>query len=178
VDEKNLDVVTYQNGDTIPQVSDPKEWSRLASGAWCYYNNDSNNNLTYGKLYNGFAVTDPRGLAPSGWHVSSKDEWDILVEYLGGVYVADDKMKETGFNHWLRPNGKSTNESGFGALPGGYRYYLGDFFDIQAYGYWWSINKTQEWNKPNAHYIGYDIDRIYIDYFDKKNGFSVRVVRD
>ena len=58
--KKNLDVTTYRNGDPIPEVTDPTQWKNLKTGAWCYYNNDASNNATYGKLYNWYAVNDPR----------------------------------------------------------------------------------------------------------------------
>ena len=50
--KRNLDVSTYRNGDTIPQVTDPTEWVNLTTGAWCYYNNDPELGKIYGKLYN------------------------------------------------------------------------------------------------------------------------------
>ena len=72
---KNLNVTKYRNGDIIPQVTDPTQWTNLTTGAWCYYNNDPANGAIYGKLYNWYAVNDPRGLAPQGWHVPSHTEF-------------------------------------------------------------------------------------------------------
>ena len=90
---KNLDVSTYRNGDVIPQVQSEEEWAKLTTGAWCYYENESDNGTTYGKLYNWYAVNDPRGLAPKGFHIPSDAEWTILTENLG--YKAGTKMKST-----------------------------------------------------------------------------------
>ena len=115
---KNLDITTYRNGDTIPQVTDPEQWGALTTGAWCYYNNDSTNNAIYGKLYNWYAVIDSRGLAPLGWHVPSDKEWYTLIDYLGGVDIAGGKMKSVS-SLWISPNTGATNSSGFSALPGG-----------------------------------------------------------
>jgi hypothetical protein len=81
---KNLDVTTYRNGDPIPQVINPSAWVKLTTGAWCYYNNDLANSSIYGKLYNWYAVNDPRGIAPVGWHVPSYAEWTKLTDCLGG----------------------------------------------------------------------------------------------
>ena len=67
--KKNLDVSRYRNGDVIPEVADLSTWVNLTTGAWCYYENKSDNGTTYGKLYNWYAVNDPRGLAPAGWHI-------------------------------------------------------------------------------------------------------------
>ena len=115
---KNLDVTTYRNGDVISQVTDPTAWNALTTGAWCYYNNDPANGTIYGKLYNWYAVNDPRGLAPTGWHIPTEGELIALSDCLGGQEVAGGKLKETGTAHWLSPN-IATNETGFTALPGG-----------------------------------------------------------
>ena len=117
---KNLEVVTYRNGDIIPQVTDPTAWGNLTTGAWCYYNNDPANGAIYGKLYNWYAVTDPRGLAPQGWHISTGAEWATLKDFLGGDVAANNKMMTTG-SPWNPINANATNASGFSCLPGGVR---------------------------------------------------------
>lgn len=170
---KDLTTSYYRNGDKIPQVKDPAKWAKLTTGAWCWYNNDR----TYGKLYNWYAVNDPRGLAPAGWHVPSNAEWTTLTTFLGGAAVAGGKMKEIGTTHWLDPNADATNSSGFTALPGGTRYYLGDFFDAGGYGYWWSSTEAAA-NAAYYRYLTYFYGAIsgITDY--KENGFSVRCLRD
>jgi Fibrobacter succinogenes major domain (Fib_succ_major) len=86
--KKNLDVDHYRNGDPIPQVTDPVQWANLATGAWCWYNNDSvTYAATYGRLYNWYAVNDPRILAPEGWHVPSNAEWNTLANSCAGGAV-------------------------------------------------------------------------------------------
>jgi uncharacterized protein (TIGR02145 family) len=92
---KNLNVSTYRNGDLIPQVQDKEAWDKLTTGAWCYYDNDESNVTKYGKLYNWYAVNDPRGLAPNGYHIPTDSEWETLISYLGGERVAGTKMKST-----------------------------------------------------------------------------------
>ena len=134
--EKNLDVLTYRNGDIIPQVTDPTAWAALTTGAWCYYNNDVANGAIYGKLYNWYAVNDPRGLAPTGWHVPSDAEWTTLETTLGGDPVAGGKMKVAGTTRWTTPNTGATNESGFAGLPGGTRNNNGTFSNVGSNGYW------------------------------------------
>jgi uncharacterized protein (TIGR02145 family) len=106
------------------------QWANLTTGAWCYYNNDPANGAIYGKIYNAYAVNDPRGLAPQGWHVPTNPEYGILSSFLGGFTVAGGKMKQVGTTNWLAPNTGATNSSGFTGLPGGYRSALGNFFDI------------------------------------------------
>jgi len=135
--QKNLDVSTYRNGDPIPQVTDEAAWFRDGdAGAWCWYQNNTANGTVYGKLYNWAAVNDPRGLAPAGWHIPSKAEWETLIACLGGAEIAGGKMKETGTMHWLSPNTGATNSSGFAGLPGGFRY--SGFHLMGERGQWWS----------------------------------------
>ncbi|NNV57272.1 fibrobacter succinogenes major paralogous domain-containing protein [Limnovirga soli] len=169
------DLITsyYRNGDKIPEVKDPAKWAKLTTGAWCWYKNDPR----YGKLYNWYAVKDPRGLAPAGWHVPSNEEWITLTNNLGGATVAGGKMKETGTVHWQSPNADATNSSGFTALPGGTRYYLGEFVDVGGYGYWWSAT---EWytNAAYYRYLTYFYGTISGTTDYKNNGFSVRCVKD
>jgi uncharacterized protein (TIGR02145 family) len=171
---KNLDVSTYRNGDTIPQVQDANAWRRLTTGAWCYYKNKTANGTIYGKLYNWYAVNDPRGLAPKGYHVPTDTEWTTLITYLGGQDVAGTKMKSTsGWNG----NGNGTNISGFSALPGGC-FCGGTFDDIGSYGYWWCSAKDDAnvaWVRLMVSGFGF----VYgLPNYSKGCGFSVRCVRD
>jgi uncharacterized protein (TIGR02145 family) len=177
----NLDVSNYRNGDPIPQVTDPNEWNNLTTGAWCWYNNDSLNYAsTYGKLYNWFAVNDPRGLAPQGWHVPSDAEWSTLSTCLGGDAVAGSKMKETGTLHWSQNTG-ATNSSGFAGLPGGSRGNFGTFSFVGYYGNFWSSTEyivasqsPYAWNR----YLSYSNGSISRSFDFKKYGYSVRCLRD
>jgi uncharacterized protein (TIGR02145 family) len=174
---KNLDVENYRNGDSIPEVRDTSTWAALTTGAWCYYENNSAYGITYGKLYNWYAVNDSRGLAPSGWHVPTDAEWSTLTTYLGGVSVAGGKLKESGTTHWQSPNTGATNESCISALPGGYRYGNGSFYGIGNYGSWWSsseLDTSYAWNR----YLYYNDANIRRYNFSKEAGFSVRCVQD
>lgn len=174
---KNLDIDHYRNGDIIPQVQDPTEWSNLTTGAWCYYNNYPTNDSTYGKLYNWYAVNDTRGLAPVGWHIPTDAEWQTLSTYLGGDNVSGAKLKETGTAHWLDPNTGATNESGFTGLPGGYKDLNGYFYNIKYGGYWWT---STGYNSTNVWYMLLyfeDVTTTKLN-FDKGYGLSVRCVKD
>ena len=175
---ENLDVLTYRNGDIIPQVTDPTAWAALTTGAWCYYNNDSTQGNKYGKLYNWHAVNDPRGLAPQGWHVPSDAEWTILETALGGASVAGGKMKEAGTLNWTTPNTGGNNNSGFAGLPGGNRNYLGSFVNVGNLGNWWSSTEEDSvgaW----LRYLGYNISDLLRGGANYKYyGFSVRCLRD
>lgn len=175
--KKNLDVAAYRNGDLIPQVTDPKKWATLKTGAWCYYQNDSLNGRIYGKLYNWYAVNDPRGLAPAGWHIPGDKDWEELFSNLGGFEIAGGKMKETGNMHWLTPNTGATNSSGFQGLPGGFRYINGTFFDLGASVSWWNkieASATDAW----AYGLSNETGGIGTDGSYKQNGLSVRCIRN
>jgi uncharacterized protein (TIGR02145 family) len=126
--QRNLDVSKYRNGDPIPEVKDMNTWRSLKTGAYCYYLNDSAKYAAiYGKMYNWYAVNDPRGLAPEGWHIPTTTEWDLLFNFLGGLNVAGGKLRSSGTLEsntglWRGPNGDATNSSGFYGQPSGYRY--------------------------------------------------------
>jgi uncharacterized protein (TIGR02145 family) len=173
----NLDIETYRNGDIIPQVTDPAIWVALKTGAWCYYNNDVANGAKYGKLYNWYAVNDSRGLAPQGWHIPSEVEWVTLNTFLGGDSVAGGKLKEVGTLNWRSPNTKATNETGFLALPGGWRI-DGKFDWVGGMGVWWST--TSHPNSSNAwmRALRYDDVTLSRGNGSKYDGNSVRCLKD
>ena len=175
---KNLDVSTFRNGDSIPQVKSDEEWIKAGKEgkpAWCYYKNKKKNGKKYGKLYNWHAVNDSRGLAPTGCHIPTDAEWTILSAYLGGEDAAGKKMKSTsGWND----EGNGTNSSGFSGLPGGLRYKDGYYDNIGYSGYWWSAS---EYNTYNAYYrsLNLNYDNLYRYYYlGKGGGLSVRCLRD
>jgi len=175
---KNLNVSTFRNGDPIPKATTNEEWEDAGldeQPAWCYYQNNPLNGKKYGRLYNWYAVNDPRGLAPEGWHVASDMEWYQLIEFLGGFDVAGIKMKNTsGWNE----NGNGNNESGLSGLPGGAREYEGDFVDMGDYGYWWS-STDDRFNKNSAtlYYLLYDQGSVGRNSYYKDEGYSVLCIK-
>jgi uncharacterized protein (TIGR02145 family) len=174
---ENLKTTKYNDGTAIPLVADDKAWEALTTPAYCWYNNDATaNKKTYGALYNWYTVNTKK-LCPTGWHVPSDAEWTTLTTNLGGESVAGGKLKETGTTHWQSPNMGATNETGFTALPGGYRNNYGPYNDIGYYGYWWSAteaNATYAWYR----HLSYANSYVYRNYFNKHYGFSVRCLRD
>jgi uncharacterized protein (TIGR02145 family) len=176
---RNLDVTTYRNGDPIPQVTDPVAWAALTTGAWCYYNNDPANGAIYGKLYNWYAVNDPRGLAPVGYHIPTYTEfYDLTDECLGGSIVAGGKLKEIGISHWASPNVGATNEVGFTALPGGSRFPSGSFLEITLYGIFWTSTVA---TPPFSYYFLFSYANTGVAYGAGggfAHGMSVRLVKD
>ena len=166
---KNLDVETYRNGDVIPQVQDNTAWRNLSTGAWCYYENNTANGSAHGKLYNWYAVKDPRGLAPNGYYIPTDADWKILTDYLGGESAAGTKMKSNiGWN--------GSNSSGFAGLPGGCRSYDGDFNFVGASGFWWSSTESQT-DIAYSRYLSYSNVNVSRSFDFEQSGFSVRCLR-
>jgi uncharacterized protein (TIGR02145 family) len=176
--KKNLSVSTYRNGDPIPQVTNPDTWATLTTGAWCWYNNDSANYAVYGKLYNWYAVTDPRGLAPQGWHIPTDAEWTSIVDFCyWNSTNAGGPLKDTGTIYWLPPNTGATNASKFTALPAGQRDVNGTFQWVKYYGMFWSatlLNSGYAWGRELFFSTNY-VSRLAFEY---KAGLSVRCVKD
>jgi uncharacterized protein (TIGR02145 family) len=184
---EKLKTTIYNDGTAIPNVTDNTEWAALTTGAYCDYNNTPANSTTYGRLYNWYAVDNNaatkvasnggKNVCPTSWHIPNDGEWTTLTSYLGGSSVAGGKLKETGTTHWTTPNIGATNETGFTALPGGFRYLDGTCFYIGYYGDWWSsteISTTNAWDRA----MGYNGTRVDGGTNYKRFGFSVRCVRD
>jgi uncharacterized protein (TIGR02145 family) len=162
---KNLDVSTFRNGESIPEAKTAKEWLaayQSESPAWCYYNNDSKNGEKYGKLYNWYAVNDPRGIAPTGWHVPTDAEWKTLIASMGGINSAFTKLKDS---------------DGFAALHSGARYYKDASFNHMGnITFWWSASKNDKWNAwYHAMHFGYK--QVARDNGGMNTGHSVRCVK-
>ena len=179
---ENLNVYTFKNGDSRPQAKTTEEWMQAGENlqpAWCYYDNDSSNGTKLGKLYNFYAVSDPRGLAPKGYNIPSDADWSMLTNFLGGEKKAGKKMKSiSGWELDSIKNGNGTNSSGFEGLPAGFRRYNGSFFKKGQTGIWWS--KTEgESNYSWSRFLSNAND--FVDrHGDCKRmaGLSVRCLKD
>ncbi len=172
---ENLRTSRYNDGVSIATGMSNEVWKDATTGAYSMYENESSNNATYGKLYNWYAVNTGK-LAPVGWHVPTRAEWEALVAYLGGSTEAGGKMKSTS-SLWLAPNLGATNSSGFSALPGGYRSNSGGFEQLAHTAYWWA---RDERNATQGNYITVDNDLAgaAINGATKQFGYSVRLVKD
>ncbi len=180
---RNLKVSHYRNGEPIPNITTTAEWNDLATGAFCWYNNNSATfEPLYGKLYNWFAVNDSRNLCPSGWHIPSDAEWTTLTDFLGGLSVAGGKLKETGTAHWYFTT-NATNETCFTGLPGGCRNYwesgTGEFGYWKFFGWWWSAD-ADPGIPTNAYFRDASVDNntVYGNSVDKRGANSVRCIKD
>jgi uncharacterized protein (TIGR02145 family) len=179
---ENLQVTHYRNGDAIPNVTLDTQWKILTDGGYCVYDNLAVNGSTYGNLYNWHALSDSRGLCPTGWHVPSESEWTELGDSLGGTITAGGKLKSTGTIEqgtglWYTPNTDATNSSGFTGLPAGYRINYGTYYSIGNVAYFWS---SSEYSADKAWLYILDANNAELGwYFDfKTNGFSVRCCKD
>lgn len=172
---ENLKTSKFKDGTSIPLVTNDAEWGNLNTAGFCWYDNDSiSYKDTYGALYNWNAVNTGK-LAPAGWHIATDADWKTLTTYLGGDSVAGGKLKEKGTSHWATPNTGATNESGFTAIPGGYRQPDGGFFEIGQSANWWSsTNATTD----NDYFrgIAYNHKNVSRSLYNKRFGFSVRCV--
>jgi uncharacterized protein (TIGR02145 family) len=170
---ENLKSTRFNDGTDIPFVLEASLWASLTTPAYCWFNYDS---VGYGAIYNWYTVNTGK-LCPQGWHVPTDEEWTVLTDYLGGKSIAAGKLKETGISHWLSPNGEATNESGFTALPAGYRSYAGVFNSIKYYGFWWT---STEWSSIGAWYRDIYHGYNYVDRSNsnKNSGATIRCLKD
>lgn len=173
---ENLRTTRYANGNLIGEVTDNSAWTGLSAGAWCRYNNNPVFEVPYGKLYNRFAVTDPRNVCPTGWHVPSDAEWTTLTDAFGGLTLAGNALKSLFL--WSSLNGSTTNASGFSAVPGGNRLYnFGDFDALGNTALYWSatdFSATSGWGR-SMDGQSFGVTRTS---YGNRNGLSVRCVQD
>jgi uncharacterized protein (TIGR02145 family) len=175
---ENLKTTKYRNGDLIKTTSPATKDIRYEISPqyqWAYDGKESNV-AAYGRLYTWYVVTDSRGVCPIGWHVPTDVEWSTLTIFLGGEIVAYSKLKEADEIHWIKYD-SGTNETGFTALPGGLRNSRGPFDDIGSSGCWWSSTENGTYD---AWYrlMNYNFSSVYRYLYLKRNGFSVRCVKN
>jgi uncharacterized protein (TIGR02145 family) len=186
---ENLNVDRFMNGDIISHAKTNEEWIQAGNEkkpAWCYYNNDTNNGFTYGKLYNWYAVNDSRGLAPAGWHVSTNSEWyDKLLPSVGegklfrtGVALENRAKLNLRSEIGWPDKEKGKNLVGFSALPGGKRDSDGEFSKIFKNAYFW-YSDIMDLKGVLGHYLYFCIgNQSILTKADHRYGFSVRCIKD
>lgn len=176
---ENFRATHYRDGSEIPNITDQNAWGNSGSGACCDYNNDPLNSVGCGKLYNFYVFWNPAGLIPDGWHVPTVTDWEILAATLGGFSEAGGKLKEAGMAHWQNPNTGATNETGFTALPGGYRAYYG-FDGLGTTGIWLSTTTyTDYWGTyVRTRFMDHDNAELGAGSGELYEGYSIRLVKD
>jgi uncharacterized protein (TIGR02145 family) len=178
--KENLRTTKYNNGEVIPMITNNEQWYNLENGAMCYYNNDPENAKTYGALYNGYTL-DEENLCPTGWHVPSAEECDILANNLGGANEAGYKMKTVydWASGWGYENGNGSNESGFSALPAGFRVgpVVGYFMEMGYETVFWSSTESYYWGKTTFR-LKAGRNELSTPTYGDVYGLSVRCVKD
>lgn len=191
---ENLRTTKYNEGTEIPHVSDEKEWNKITTGAYCFYNNSTSKTeqRKWGALYNWYTINSQK-LAPEGWRIATNEDWKQLENYLiANNYnydgttntnkIAKALATKTDWNNSENPgtignNLTGNNTSSFNALPGGYRSYSGKYASRNNEGFWWSSSES---DYVNAYYRGITYkDRALNTREGNKNfGFSVRLVKN
>lgn len=168
--KQNLKTTKYLNGVSIPLVTDNLEWTTMNSAGYCWYNNQPEKYKDrYGALYNNWTA-NVTYLCPAGYHVPTKEDWQVLLDYLGGENEAGGKMKMTGNTYWSN-NSFATNESGFSAVGGGIRdHNTGASISIMSYGRWWGTDCFID--------IASMSSTAYIGSISAKAGYSIRCVKN
>ena len=194
----NLMETKYRDGTPIPEETDNTNWSTATTGLRCSYNNlESNAGTTlygvgkilcreyvdytavkYGLLYNWYAATDARNIAPVGFHVPTIPELEALSISLGGDAIAGGHLKETGTAHWISPNTDANNSSGFNARGGGGRNFFGDnlFSYLNEDFHIWASTEADGYGDSKAAY--YSDGTFYSGSYEKNTGFSLRFIAD
>jgi uncharacterized protein (TIGR02145 family) len=174
---ENLKTLKLNDGTPLTVQPDNVLWGLYTSPCCCWYGNIFANKNIYGTLYNWYTVNTGK-LCPIGWHVPTYDEWTTLSTYLAGESVAGGKLKETGTTHWNSPNTGASNETGFTALPGGYRLNSGTFDYIRNTGLWWSSTNGGDTSIAFDWDIGYDFNGFGWFLDNSKCGLSIRCLKD
>jgi len=176
---ENLRTTKYRNGDPIPNIVDSTAWSSLNTGAYCNYENTENIDTiaTYGRLYNWYAISDSRNIAPKGWHVATNTEWKRLILFLNREGLAGTKLKEAGNFHWYG-NEKATNASGLTILPSGIRSpSTGEFCCMGTRSILWSGTQSDDsyaWTLS----LNRDTDTCKRISLHMNYGFAIRCVKN
>lgn len=170
---ENMRVTKLNDGTPIPFVPDDASWSSLTTPRYCWPNNIIDNKEPYGALYN-YATVNTGKLCPSGWHVPNDTEGTILVNFLGSADAAGGKLKETGTLHWQTPNTGATNETGFTALPAGFRFWGGTFTDFGFSAYLWILKPIDPTNAVTGYLSYMSSQLLYSTYEYMPSGASVR----
>jgi uncharacterized protein (TIGR02145 family) len=171
---ENLRTTKYNDGTAIPNVTSAAAWGTLTTGAYCWYNNDAATyQATHGAWYNWYTVLTGK-ICPTGWHLPSESEWNILTNSLGGESLAGEMLKtSTGWNNRDGKIGNGSNSSGFSGLPSGYRLDNGTFFGMGDGGDWWSTTIDNS-NQALFFHLSYWDGQAFKFYYPKSFGFSIR----
>lgn len=173
---ENLRTTKLNDGNLISNISSPTEWITTSKTAYCSFNNDEQNKLKYGLLYNYYAVNSK--ICPIGWHVPSDVEWLKLINLLGGESTAGGKLKEVGTTFWKTPNTGASNSSFFSALGGGRRSDIdGSDGALNQVGIWWTstVNSSSKIWVRTLKSTDTKVEKVQSEF---TGGYSVRCLKD
>lgn len=185
---ENLKTSKFKDGSQIQLVTDQAVWAALTAPGFCWVENNTANKATYGALYNGYAVTDSRGLCPAGWHVSTDADWVDMERAFGLVqseayFEGDRGMNENvgghlkALNNWDAPNSGADNSSGFSAIGAGYRRPTGEFnWFRQWIGFYTST--APDASHLIQRYLGFDFTGVARRSYPLTYGYSIRCVKN
>jgi uncharacterized protein (TIGR02145 family) len=172
---ENLRTTHFNNGTPIQNCTQNAHWQQTNQAAYCAYNNKSKKE--YGYLYNHYCIENANNIAPEGWRIPKENDIRILEAYLNNNTKTGYLLKEKGYKHWLTAHNLELKNTGFNALPGGYRDNKGDFYMLQSNGYIWTQNASVEF----YHWS----DRIFQAFADVRRepihqqyGFSIRCIKE
>ncbi len=180
---ENLKTSKYSNGVNIPNITDNIQWNNLTDGAYCFYNNDANNNLIYGKLYNYYSVISSNNLCPNGWHIPTVSEWDELRNFLDPSAATSGGQMKSNSTLWTSPNVGATNSSGFSALPAGFRNNseptsgIGVFSGIGTMAWFWTSEEANLLSAYDRYLINVD-DPLFTSADNKNDAYSIRCMKN
>lgn len=177
----NLSVSQFRNGDPITHIQSNYGWyeaSKNGVPAWRYPNDDPNLGAIYGKIYNGHAVTDPRGLAPEGWRIPDSDDWQQLFNHVMGSNIEpavnvstlkgeDNSLRGEFMRYiWNDAAGKlkeyeTVTDKGFGILYAGQIDAYGNFYDFDERLWWWVVPSHEPFSSGFEGYAN-DLGKIGI----------------
>ena len=180
---ENLQVVHFNNGDVIPKIKKGLLWKELATPAYSYYDNKKKNKKRYGHLYNWYVVMDSRGVCPTGWHVSTDEDWSVLEKYLGMTNNQVEGWNWRGSNQGIQLKSvgfEGSNTSGFSALGTGYRDPNGKFSHLKEHNDYWTTTPYD--NKGNTEGVLRGLTNalptVVRNFHVPNYGFCVRCVQD
>lgn len=174
---ENLNVITFQNGDTIAQAQSAEEWQQAferQSPAWCWFEKNGELLKERGRIYNFYAIYDERGLAPKGWKIPSSDDYFILHTFLESTTDPCIALREP--SAWSKTIDDNANK-GFNAFPFGYRGEYGFNYDRAIAKFWTTTEVSSD--HPAGLVNFYNIDRMGncgIAYDAKNFGAYIRCV--